>query len=533
MKNLLLTLTCLLSLSSFANTYYFVEFTDKNESNYSVDTPTDFLSQKAIERRTKWHIAIDEKDLPVCQDYINSITQTGATVTLHSKWLNGVIVITNNTNQINTIEDLECVKKTQIIKETSYRAKSRKKKKYTKSKIQPQTPYGQAYNQAQNIHANYLHELGYKGETMIIAVIDAGFTGVDTATGFDSLRTNNRLLGGYDFVDLDNEYYHGSEHGTRVLSCITGNMPNTYIGTAPNCSVYLFRTEDVESEWPIEMYNWIAAVERSDSLGVDLITSSLGYYGFDNSKLDIPYAHLDGETCPNSIVADIAVNKGIMMVNSAGNEANNDWQYIVTPCDAKNIVCVGAVTPELSHASFSSIGPSADGRIKPDIMALGGPAITFNQRSNPNTSNGTSFACPIAAGMITCLMQAFPNTSPLEIVQLLRQTASQNDTPDNEMGYGIANAQLAYKWLDDHNAIQETTISAVGDFYPNPSHDVLHFMPDKLPNSIQVLDLSGRLLMQHQAQFIQNIDVSHLQQGAYILTYIIGTQTNIASFIKD
>ena len=268
--------------------------------------------------------------------------------------------------------------------------------------------YGNASNQIEMLKGEVLHQNNFTGEGMQIAILDAGFPNVDNFAAFKHIQDNNQILGGYDFVQRNEDFYTGYSHGMSVLSTIAGFLENEFVGTAPDAEFYLFITEDYDNETPLEESLWVEAAEKADSLGVDVINTSLGYTTFDNPNYNYTYNDMDGKTTFISRGAEIAFSRGLLLVNAAGNEGDTLWHYISAPADAESVLSIGAVNAVGTIAPFSSYGPTSDGSIKPDVCAQGSECIHYKCSGNIATSNGTSFASPILAGVITCLWQAFP-----------------------------------------------------------------------------------------------------------------------------
>ena len=431
---------------------YWISFKDKNNSPYSLFHPQEYLSADAIERRQRQGIALDSTDLPVNPQYIEEIlVQSKAELHLESKWLNGVGLKVENEQQATDLLKLSFVRSVKAIGFTrkrmypktgigarEYKDKYRKRKRY----------YGDAWIQIKMLNGHYLHRMGYKGTAMKIAILDAGFEYLKETPAFDSLIAREGILGTRDFVENDDFVLESSNHGRNVLATIAGNLPYLYVGTAPQALFYLLKTEDELGEYTAEEYNWLVAVEYADQLGVDVINSSLGYYKFDDQDMNYAYDDLDGNTTIITRAADYAAQKGILVVNSTGNEGNNKWKYITAPGDGDSVLTVGAVDREGVHAKFSSKGFAQHHILKPDVMARGHTAVIPTQyRYNTQYTFGTSFSCPIMAGTVTTLWQAVPYASNMDIVQTLQRCGHQYNHPDTMMGYGIPNVLSAYHQL--------------------------------------------------------------------------------------
>lgn len=335
---------------------HWVELTDKDKTPYSVFRPQEYLSPRAIERRQTMGIAINEDDLPINPAYIDTIVALGAPLHARSKWLNSIAVYTTDKAVLKRIEALPFVKAVRPL--GKFRLVSVPKLKTTSPKVDPKKHqidyYGDAANQIKMLGGDLLHQYGYSGQDVHIAIFDGGFLSVHAMPVFDSLYADDRLLGTHDFVEGDDMVYESSTHGTNVLGTMASKAPYLMVGTAPDASYYLFKTEDVKGEFRTEEFNWVAALERADSLGVDVVNSSLGYTGFNDTTMSYTYAQLDGQTALSSRGANIGASKGILVVNSAGNEGDGPWHYIGTPADAPGVFTVGAVRPNGNRASFSS-----------------------------------------------------------------------------------------------------------------------------------------------------------------------------------
>jgi len=452
-----------LLISQVAPDKYWVKFTDKSNTPYSINNPEDFLSQRAIDRRNSQGIAIIENDLPVDPAYIAAVENTGATLLNVSKWFNSVTIFTDDPAVLTAINSLPFVMSVDAIGSSAKLSSS--EKPFFENETYETAPqagtsknltsgdsynYGSAFNQINMLNGIALHNLGFDGEGVVIAVLDAGFLNVDVNDAFDSLWNNNQIRGYKDFVDPQNpNIFNSHYHGAMVLSTMGANLPGEMVGTAPKADYWLLRTEDGGTEYLIEELNWVSGAEFADSAGADIINSSLGYTEFDDASQDHTYQDMDGNTTPITIGADLAASKGILVVNSAGNSGNDAWMYIGAPADGDSVFSIGAVNSLGSYVSFSSKGPTYDGRVKPNVVAQGSSsAIISPYTGNVSTGSGTSFASPITAGMVACLWQAHPGRKNTEIMAAIEQSGSQANNPDDLMGYGIPDYFAAHSTLN-------------------------------------------------------------------------------------
>lgn len=413
---------------------------DKNGTTGSLDNPFAYLSEKALERRRRQMLEVDSTDLPVSRLYLDDLKAQGVRVVCKSKWNNTVVVMTNSQQRVRQMERLSYVKNARVvwISPDSLASKSKRLQWHREFNMWDglrQSQYGATIEQTEMLHAEALHKANYKGKGMTIAVLDGGFMNVDVIPAFRDMN----IAGAADLLatDYHNGIFDDIDHGTKVLSTMAVNMPGVYVGTAPEASYWLLRCEDTTTEQLVEEDFWASAAEFADSVGVDIITSSLGYHAFDYKEMNYRYAHLDGNTSLISHTASMLADKGIVFVCSAGNDGMGAWKKINVPADANNIITVGAVTPKGVNASFSSVGPTADGRIKPDVMACGSPAAVITGRGTLLRDVGTSFAAPQVAGMVACLWQSLPKLTAKEIIALVIRNSSNYATPDNIYGYGI------------------------------------------------------------------------------------------------
>lgn len=450
-----------------------VYFNDKPDAAFYLSNPLQMLSQRALDRRTTQGISLNDTDVPISQTYIDDVTNsTGITVMAKSKWLNALHIRGSQTD-IQALTNLTFVNRVEFADRTlnSRTAPTNRVNEIQNVNKQLEVlvdySYGGSSNQIQMLNGHLLHQQNYTGQGKIIAVMDAGFPGVDTATPFQRLRDNNLILGGYNFPDRNTSFYTRGSHGTNVLSCIGGYVDNELVGTAPDAQYYLFITEDINSENPVEESYWVEAAEMADSLGVDVINTSLGYFAYDNPNYSYTYADMNGTKAFISRGADMAFSKGMICVTSAGNSGATSEPHIGTPADAITTLTIGAVNETEDYVAFSSIGPSFDGRVKPDVCAKGLSATISNTAGAIVNANGTSFSSPIMAGMVTSFWSAVPNMTNAEVVQFVKQSADLYANPTIFKGYGVPDFQLA---LANALSLNSNEIASVV-LYPNPVKD--------------------------------------------------------------
>ncbi len=524
--------------NTFSQNRYIVKFTNKTNTPYTIGNPLAYLSQRAIDRRTNYGIPVDASDLPVDPAYVQQVKSiSGVTMLNVSKWFNAVIVDVATPSALTNINALPFVASSSNVGKT----KGPDDATVDKFHLYDQGPvkgnntvartagfnYGNALNQTTMININSLHNLGFSGHGMLIAVIDAGFQDADIMNCFDSLFNDGRVLATWDFVSNEINVYDDYWHGASVLATMAANVPGDMVGTAPEAQYILLRSEDASSEYIIEEYNWAVAAEYADSAGADVINSSLGYTEFDDPSQNHIYDDLDGNTCPVTIAADWAASKGIIVVNSAGNSGNSAWQYLGAPADGNNVFAIGAVNSSGQYASFSSQGPSYDGRIKPDVVAQGQGTVLF-MPGNPSStqSSGTSFSGPIIAGSVACLHQRFPAKTNIEIMDAVRQSASQYTMPDAFLGYGIPDFGVASLVLGGYDIDLFDNGLEFIEFFPNPVKSgselkVSFFSRLKEEVKIEVMDATGKLIYSQAIESSSSVmpfDMdTHLRAGIYFI----------------
>ncbi|MBR1889780.1 MAG: S8 family serine peptidase [Alloprevotella sp.] len=488
-----------------------VTLKDKKGTPFSVKHPEKFLSQKAIDRRARQGLKVDQTDLPITPAYLEQIRQTGVQICHMSKWQNTVVVETANPELAERIKALPFVSDVRLVarydkprpvarvdrhsliaqkKPTDAQAnaldtldtepelvlgKIIKRTERVRFKLENDTltrqditrieevaaeddsqfrriiemvkaqrsaqgeegdendpVYGKALNQIKLNRIDALHEQGYRGAGMTIAIIDGGFYNADIIP----MLKHVKVLGTKDFAEAGANVYDQQEHGMMVLSCIATDNKGVLVGSAPEAEFYLLRSEDGASEQLVEEDNWCAAIEYADSVGADLVNTSLGYTAFDNKADNVQYWEQDGSTHLMSRSASMAASKGMVLCQSAGNEGDNQWKRIGVPADADNILTVGALRPDGTNTDFSSLGMSADGRVKPDVCAQGQNVALLSPNGSVTQANGTSFSSPLMCGMVACFWQAHPELNAFEVIYAVQKLGDRYDRPDNVYGYG-------------------------------------------------------------------------------------------------
>lgn len=482
---------------------YWVEFTDKNDSPYCTCRPAEFLSARAIERRARAGIAVAEEDLPVNAAYLDGLRQRGAVVHNVSRWLNAATVVADSATAAG-LHTLPFVLRIEYLgPHLRFRnPPDRPPKKRVPLSEYPRAPgrgseLGYAARQNALLGLPSLYAAGARGAGIWVAVLDGGFTNADTIALFDSVALAGRLFQGRDFVERDGAVFEGAAHGASVLGVMAGNLPGWFVGAAPDATYFLVKTEDTGGEYPVEEANWVAGLEWADSLGVDIVNASLGYTVFNDTTLNHKYWQLDGRTAIGSRAASVAARKGLIVCNSAGNEGDGAWRHIGVPADAPGLVAVGAVDLDGARASFSSLGPTPDGRIKPDLVAPGAPVVTAGSfGAELGLSSGTSLASPMLAGAFAALWSAYPERPASEILDAVFASADQAEKPDSERGYGLPDFSRAWLTLGGFQADEHLNDARDGFFAFDRAGGELSFLiVDKLDGPIQkavLRDVLGR-----------------------------------------
>ena len=571
----------LLQLVAFAPLYsqtvkkYFVYLKDKANSPYLIDKPEEFLSKRAIERRQKQNIAITTRDFPVNPSYITQIKSTGASVWYSSRWMNAVLIEVADTT-LTKVQALSFVNNTTVLNrgrllpqvnedgKESRRSKRRRRRERRRRKRnqQSQTPqiknsnvglrtteeilieskedYGNSYKQDSIVGADIMHASGYRGKGIWIAVFDSGFQNVDKLSFFSHMFTNQNIAGTYDFVTNQPNVYNTGSHGTKVLSTVAAYEKGVMIGTAPEATYWLFRTEDVGGEYRDEEVYWLIAAERADSTGVDIINSSLGYNTFDDVSMNYTYQNMDGNTTLITKAADFAAATGMLVVNSAGNEGNSSWKYIAAPADGDSVLTVGSVNSDGAYSSFSSTGKTSDGRIKPNVSAMGA-FVMLGGPFGPSSGSGTSFSSPIVCGLAAGFWQANPTLTNMQVIDYLQRSASQADKPDDLLGYGIPHFRNAMELVKNPTSISSVSESGFS-FYPNPIDGsqylkiVFNQTYQGKQIKMQLLDAQGKpVATQSLSSAPKEYNWERLQflkSGVYILRISNGQQSQSMKIVK-
>lgn len=524
---------------------YWIHFTDKSGTPFSLNAPEQFLSQRAIERRAHQGIAMDELDLPVDPAYISALLAAGQ-FELHSvsKWFNAVTIISTDTLALDTIGNLPFVSEVRCLRPGAEHVplvgdKFRVTRSATEHATLDET-YGASFRALSMMNGHLLHELGgARGEGILIGILDAGFDRADSMAAFAQLRARNGIVLTDDIVCPTCDIYDEHWHGRSVLSVLAGQLPGKLMGTAPNADYILLRTEDANSEYPVEEDNWIRGAEIADSIGCDVLNTSLGYTEFDDSTMNNSYSELDGATYRISVAAGIAARKGMIPVQSAGNSGADEWHYISAPADAIDILTVGAVDENRAVTDFSSRGPSSDGRVKPDVCAVGLDAIGVSASGDGiDRISGTSFASPLVCGLTACLWQLHPERSAHTIMAAVRHSASHFHQPNDSIGYGIPDFWRAHLLLAG-NDLTGLDAPAFFNVYPLPFSDALNielFTGESTEITIDLYDVTGRSVISrtlpaetriYQQLRLEDAAIATLPNGHYTLKASIGGRAEL------
>lgn len=531
----------LFSQTILAQDFYWVAFTDKNNSAFSLNNPQEYLSERAIQRRVKQHILIDSLDLPVNKNYIDSVVNIGVTLVLQSKWLNGITVKSELVDFENKVAKFPFVKEFQRTKPAVLQKSAHNKfSELNSAENEPidTSCYGPSVFQTSLLNGQFLHNQNFLGQGIVIAVLDAGFLKTNIYPAFDSLWANGQILGTKDFVHPNSDFFDTHYHGMSVLSCMGGNVRGEIYGTAPNASYWLLRSEDANSEYIIEEDNWVVAAEFADSVGADIINSSLGYHVFDDDQTSHTFSDMDGKTTRVTRGANIAAARGMLVFSSAGNEGNDPWKKIIAPSDGDLVIGVGAVDKNGVPAAFSSFGPASDGDVKPNVAALGWN--TYLQKSTGvfDYANGTSFSSPVLAGMAACLWQSIPYATAAQVKDAIQFSAHLIDNPHQQMGYGIPDFKKAWISLFNMSSSRvETNNKWV--LFPNPVSDYFTLQNKSgIQNNtvkIELFSFEGKGIQSWEkpsASMLVFRNLHDLSSGMYLLRIVSGNSSETLKLNK-
>jgi serine protease AprX len=537
-KRLFIFLLCLPVVVLHAQTvrmYKYVVFFKDKDTTFSITRPGEFLSPRAIARKEAAGVKIDVKDLPVSPAYIRQFSDSIFIVRNTSRWFNCAVVFSEQKNGIDLLSKYKGVEK---VIEVGYSAVKKAKsaqvdldqmvaaleQKFVRNRNRRTSDssagiYGAGLTQASMLNVPALHNAGLNGNGTLVAVIDAGFSRANTHKVFAATLKN--VVATYDFVDLEENVFDDDNHGTAVWSCLGANDTFNYIGTAPGAQYVLLRSEDAGSEFPVEEFYWAMAAEYADSIGVDVISTSLGYNEFGDSRFDYTQKQLNGKTAWITQAAVTASKKGMLVVTSAGNEGDNNWKQITFPSDADEVITVGAVDKNGDFASFSSIGPTADKRKKPNVMAMGEGAAIASELGNVHTGNGTSYSCPVLAGGIVCLWPELRSYDHTTIRAFLQMSASAYDHPDKYFGYGVPDLSLMREFARHHAIDTLLNVKLLDD---GCFHAAL-YATAKQKVHFTITDSLGRVMMMQTVQVKQKGNtrirlnkLKNVTPGKYFLT---------------
>ena len=514
-----LSINCRLSGQGTSYNYFYrVYFKDKGNvspNDYSADA---FLSQRAIKRRHNAGITAPViSDLPVNPGYLKQVSLKGFTLHCTSKWMNTGLFKTQNQADINVLLNLPFVENVKMVKDPAGKSNYFNKLDFS-LEMADLPPYDRPLTM---LNGDALHYSGYDGTGILIAVLDGGFLNADLISSLNDLRSRKGIKGTRDFVSSGEYVYSYHNHGTAVLSVLAGRIPEVIEGTAPGADFWLLRTEDVFTEFPVEEDYWAAGAEFADSVGADIISSSLGYYNFDDASMNYKFSDMNGNTTFVTRAADFAASKGILVVTSAGNERTTAWKRIIAPTDGDSVVSAGAVDGSKFISSFSSAGPTADGRIKPDNAAQGVYVTVQVEETSTGRASGTSFSCPVLSGMCACVMQAVPKAKNTDIIDALHKNGDRFNSPDSLYGYGIPDMAGVIKTLQEILVTKPENETIAG---PNPFTGDIEITFKEVPGTLKVMiyTLSGEIIMsksfqEYISRTLQITDLRNQPQGVYFI----------------
>ena len=489
-----ITIFLIFSLCSslHAQTYrYLILFKDKASNTYSLNKPEAFLSSKSLERRTKNLVAITQQDLPVSETYLNQVRATGARILFPLKWINGAL-IAQKPSEIKKTLALNSVKGLYW----NFPADSSQANQIQSGSLSTNASpdYGNSITQITQLGIDQMHAKGVTGAGTLITLLDDGYKNANTVPYLQNLFTDKRIIATLSTDPTMSSVYNAGGHGTNVLSTIAGYESGKLIGTAFKASFALAQTEESYHELIVEEANWLRGAEWADSLGTDILSSSLGYSTFDNPQHNHAYSDLAGKSTLVSKAAAWAASKGIICTISAGNEGANSWKFITAPADADSILTVGSVNALGTLSAFSSTGPSFDGRVKPDVVAMGSSTSVGFIDGTVGTSNGTSFSAPLIAGLAAGLVQSFPRHKAQQIRQAILKSGNQFKAADMLRGFGIPNYDKASELMELilGNEPSSSNISV----FPNPVSpgSPLHIKMPFEKAAVDVINSAGEIV---------------------------------------
>lgn len=532
-----------ISMGAFAQNYFWVGFANKKGTVQSLSNASALLSPRAIQRRARQNIPVDSLDLPVSATYTQKVKALGATLVNSSRWLNGITVKTVVDTFETAVKKFPFVKEVQLTKPATAAKSGFNKFETMGQNAEPEpidaTKYGNSVYQVGLFNGQYLHNKNIKGQGMVIAVLDAGYYNANTYSAFDSIRANKQILGVRDFINPQSNIYAEHNHGMNVLSCMAGNIPGQLIGTAPKASYWLLRSEEAVTEYIIEEDNWVCAAEFADSVGADVINTSLGYSEFEDARTNHIYKDLDGKTTRVTRGANIAASKGMLVFASAGNDGNNKWMKLSAPSDGDNVIAVGAVNKSGEPAVFTSHGPASDGDVKPNVSAVGWNTWLQLTNGSLGYSSGTSFSSPVMAGIGACLWQANPKATAFQVKRAIEQSAHLFTKPDTLVGYGIPDMKIADQLLKTLYT-GETRVEENWSAYPNPFANqlVLKCAALDVPAEVNLsfFTAEGKLILQKTVEGAGQMFVVHtenLPTGIYILKIETDKKADVLKIVKN
>lgn len=503
---------------------YMIFFTDKHGSEYSIDRPEEFLSARAINRRERFNVSITAQDLPINVNYVNTVELMDIDVFFKTRWFNGILVQMDQ-SKVEEVKSLSFVRTVELVAPGAKLNVTPQVENIFQPGLNARTSMVTNAQQNNMLGVDQMHKDGYTGEGILVGVFDAGFNGMNKSIYFSHVFENNKIVAVRDFVENSGDVFQYDDHGTGVVSTISAYEDTVYNGIAYNVDLVLCVTEDTQPEHKIEEYNWLFAAEFADSLGVDIINTSLGYNTFDDPGMNYEYGDMDGNTAIITIAADIAASKGILCIVSVGNEGNNaNWEKLVAPADADSVMAVGAVNANFDYVSFSSPGPTADGRIKPDVSALGISTKIVQYDGELTNGNGTSYASPLIAGLAAGLWEAYPELTNVELIELIRKGSTQYLEPDTLIGYGIPDYN---KIMSVITAFEEEIDQDIYKVYPNPVDNkklFIEFNDQSLKERIEIkihningLEVFKLSLTGSEMNKKLELDLNGLDTGVYLL----------------